>query len=211
MFQGLEKRVAQQWNHLSDVDLPELDGGDVMILIGADMAHLLIHLEVRQGRWDEPIAVKTPLGWTLFGNVDQGHGEKINANFLALDKEITFQHQIERFWEIDSYATKQVLSESTLSVEDKRAQAILESSTVKKEGHYKTALLWKREPALPNNHAMAVSRLHSTERKLKRIPELAEKYPNVINDYVAKGYAQRMTQEKAKVTTSKTWYLPHQC
>jgi len=43
------------------------------------------------------------------------------------------QHQIERFWEIDSFATKQVLSESTLSVEDKRALAILESSTVKED------------------------------------------------------------------------------
>ncbi|KAL9976843.1 hypothetical protein ACROYT_G014179 [Oculina patagonica] len=39
-----KKRVVEQWNHLSDVDLPELEGGDVMILIGSDMAHLLIHL-----------------------------------------------------------------------------------------------------------------------------------------------------------------------
>ena len=64
-FKVLKKMVTQQWNHLSDVDQPELDGGDVMILIGADVAHLLIHLEVCQGRWNEPIAVKTPLGWPL--------------------------------------------------------------------------------------------------------------------------------------------------
>jgi len=73
--------------------------------------------------------------------VSQEHCETINANLLVSDKEITLQHQVERFWEIDSYATKQVLSESTLSVEDKRALAILESGTVKEEGHYKTALL----------------------------------------------------------------------
>ncbi|KAL9974311.1 hypothetical protein ACROYT_G011332 [Oculina patagonica] len=155
-FKVSKKRAVEQWNHLSDVDLPELEGGDVMILIGSDMAHLLIHLE-----------------------------------------------------EIDSYATKQVPSDSTLSVEDKRALAILESSTVKEEGHYKTPLLWKGEPGLPNNRAMAVSRLHSTEKKLKKNPELAEKYQNFINGYVAKGHAQRLTQEEAKVTTSKTWYLPH--
>ena len=208
-FKVSKKRAAEQWNHLSDVDLPKLEGGDVMILIGADMAHLLIHLEVRQRRRDEPIAVKTPLGWTLFGKVNQGHCGTINANFLASDKEITLQHQIERFWEIDSYATKQVLSESTLSVQDKRALTILESSTVKEGGHYKTPLLWKLEPALPNNRAMAVSRLHCTERKLKRNPQLAEKYHNVINNYVCKGHAQRMTQEEAKVITPKTWYLPH--
>ena len=150
-----QRKTAEQWNYLSDVDFPELDGGDVMVLIGADIAHLFIHLEVRQGRRDEPIAVKTPLGWTLFGNVNQGHCERVIANFLASDKEITLQHQIERFWEIDSFATKQVLSESTLSVEDKRALAILESSTVKEEGHYKTALLWKREPTLHNIHAIS--------------------------------------------------------
>ncbi|KAL9976826.1 hypothetical protein ACROYT_G014161 [Oculina patagonica] len=46
-FKFSKKRVVEQWNHLSDVDLPELEGGDVMILIGSDMAHLLIHLEVR--------------------------------------------------------------------------------------------------------------------------------------------------------------------
>ena len=73
--------------------------------------------------------------------MSQEHCETINANLLVSDKEITLQHQVERFWEIDSYATKQVLSESTLSVEDKRALAILESGTVKEEGHYKTALL----------------------------------------------------------------------
>ena len=128
-FKVSKKNAAEQWNHLSDVDLPELEGGDVMILIEADMAHLLIHLKVRQGRRDEPIAVKTPLGWTLFGKLNQGHCGTINPNFLASDKEITLQHQIELFWEIDSYATKQVLSEPTLSVEDKRALTILESST----------------------------------------------------------------------------------
>jgi len=105
--------------------------------------------------------------------------------------------------------TKQVLSESTMSVEDKRALAILESSAVKEENHYKTVMLWKRGSALSNNHAMAVSRLHSTEKKLKRNPELAEIYQNVINNYVTKGHAQRMTKEEAKVTNSKIWYLPH--
>ena len=71
------------------------------------MAHLLIHLEVRQGRRDEPIAVKTPLGWTLFGNVDNGHCDTVNANFLVTDQETQLQNQIERFWEIDSHVTKQ--------------------------------------------------------------------------------------------------------
>ena len=166
-FKVSKKMATEQWAHLSDVDLPEVKGCDMMILIGSDMAHLLVHLEVRQGRWDESIAVKTPLGWTLFGNVSQGRCGTMNVNILTSDKESTLQHQIERFWEIDSFASKQV-PESTLSVKDKRALAILESSTVKEEGHYRTALLWKDEAILPNNRAMAVSRLLPLRATLRR-------------------------------------------
>ena len=96
-----------------------------------------------------------------------------------------------------------------MSAEDRRALSILESSTVKEEGHYKTALLWKGEPSLPNNGAMVLLRLHSTERKLKKNPELARKYRDVINSYISKGHAKKLTPEESKETTSKTWYLPH--
>ena len=114
-----KKATMAQWGHLSDVDLPELEGSDVMILIGSDMAHLLIHLEVRQGRLDEPIAIKTPLGWTLFGNTNKGPCETISANFLTTNEGPSLLRQIERFWEIDSYATKQALTEPSLSVKTK--------------------------------------------------------------------------------------------
>ena len=89
--------AIERWRQLSGVDLPELEGRDVMLLIGSDMAHLLIQLEVRQGRWDEPIAIKTPLGWTLFGNLSSGHCEKVNTNFLATNEGTQLQHQIERY------------------------------------------------------------------------------------------------------------------
>ena len=80
-----------------NIDLPELDGSDVKVLFGSDMAHLLIHLEVHQGRHDEPVAVKTPLEWTLFGNVDNRHCDTVNAKFVATDQETQLQNQIERF------------------------------------------------------------------------------------------------------------------
>ena len=175
-----------------------------MLPVKSDMAYLLIYLEVRQRRVDEPIAIKTPFGWTLFGNATKGLCETINANLLGTIERLLLQQQIERFWEVDSYATKQDPSEATLSVEDKRALAVLQSSTVKERGHYKTPLLWKGEPIMANNRAMAVSRLHSAQRKLKKDPELAEKYKKVINDYVNRGHAKKMTYEEAKSTLRST-------
>ena len=96
-----------------------------------------------------------------------------------------------------------------MSSDDKQALKILQTGTVKEESHYKTPLLWDGKPNLPNNRAMAVSRLHSTEKKLKTNPELAKKHQDVISDYVAKGHARKMTPEEATITSSKTWYLPH--
>lgn len=71
---------------MSGINLPELGGSEVMLLIGSDVVHLLIHIEVRQRRVDEPIAIKTPLGWTLFGNANKGLCETINANFLSTNE-----------------------------------------------------------------------------------------------------------------------------
>ena len=113
-----KKATVDRWSHLSGIDLPELDGSEVMLLIASDMAHLLIHLEVRQGRVDEPIAINTPLGWTLFGNANKELCEVINANLLATNEALPLEQQIERFWEVDSYEMKQAPSEATLSVED---------------------------------------------------------------------------------------------
>ena len=73
---------------MSGINLPELDGSEVMLLIGSDVAHLLIHIEVRQRRVDEPIAIKTPRGWTLFDNANKGLCEAINANFLSTNEEL---------------------------------------------------------------------------------------------------------------------------
>lgn len=62
---------------------------------------------------------------------------------------------------------------------------------------------------MPKYHAMAVSGLHSPYRKLKKNPELARKYHNVINSYISKGHAKKLTPEESKKTNSRTWYLPH--
>lgn len=51
-----KREAIEQWSHLSCVDHPELDGREEEFLIRSDMAHLLILLEVRRGRVDEPIA-----------------------------------------------------------------------------------------------------------------------------------------------------------
>ena len=65
-------------------------------------------------------------------------------------------HQLERFWEVENDA---VIAEYKLSVsvEDKRALAIMEQSVKVEDGHYQIALPWRQYPPfLPYNRFMAV-------------------------------------------------------
>ena len=71
-------------------------------------------------------------------------------------------------------------------------------------------LLWKSpNPTLPDNRVSAVARLKHLRERLQRDPELLMKYRKVMDDYLAKGYAVKLTDEEAKKSGPKTWYLPH--
>ena len=66
-----------------------------------------------------------------------------------------------------------------------------------------------KNPHLLNNRALAERRLRQLKKKFQRKPEFAEQYKSVMNDYVHKGYARKLTPEEAASTSDRTWYLPH--
>ena len=57
----------------------------------------------------------------------------------------------------------------SMSVEDKRAMQIMESSITFENGHYRLGLPWRDESTcLPNNMPLALARLQQLKRKLSR-------------------------------------------
>ena len=69
-------------------------------------------------------------------------------------------------------------------------------------------LLWKRE-GFPFNRTLAESRLQALKRRFNRVPGLEEKYWYVIDDYVARGYARRLSEREASKRSKVAWYLPY--
>jgi hypothetical protein len=69
---------------------------------------------------------------------------------------------------------------------------------------------WKEDPkTLPNNYEIAFSRLQTVERQLQKDSGRRERYEDVIEDYVKKGY---VTKVNANVREKNgVWYLPHFC
>lgn len=193
--------------YLAGIDMPQIDTDDVMLLIGTDTPDAHIPLEVLSGSSDEPYAVRSRLGWAVRGPVNS---EKVpvsvNVNFQQ-SSDVVLQQQLERMWTTD-FCDKSRDSEQAMSVEDRRALQIMESSITHKDGHYKLGLPWRdSDVTLPNNIVLAQVRLSHLKRKLSRDHDLHRMYTTAIEDYVEKGYAEEV---KTDCTDSnRIWYLPH--
>ena len=115
--------------HLHNIDFPLPNKNDVTILIGADMPQLLIHHDFKVGLPNEPVAVKTQLGWVLMGG--KSAVNKSLNNFLHSDLDI-LSKTVEQFWSIESYGTK-FKDEVLLPKDEQRAINILETTCTKKD------------------------------------------------------------------------------
>ena len=210
------EKDARQWPHLQDIKLPSISEKEVRLIIGTNVPDAFRVLEERRGNRGEPYAIRTPLGWTLMGPMERSDGESchLNVNFVRSSEALRevddcLVHQLERFWEVENAG---VISESRLSmsVEDKRALAIMEQSVKLEDGHYQIVLPWRRYPPfLPYNRFMAERRLQSLKNRLLLDGELLENYKPTMEKYLTMGHARRVPLDEIKVQDKPLWYLPH--
>ena len=167
---------------------------------------------MRRGRPGQPVAILTAFGWTLGGSVNSVvKPERLHVMHVhrVLSADESLNKQGEDWWRTESFGTKYE-DVTSRSREDKRAIETLERTVKHVSGRYEVGMLWReQEVEFPDNRLMAVKRLESTERKLKRDEDLARKYCAIIEDYVDKGYTRKLTPEEAAVPTPKQWFLPH--
>ncbi|XP_062533423.1 uncharacterized protein LOC134202455 [Armigeres subalbatus] len=175
------------------------------ILIGLKDIHLYAPIESRIGRPEEPIAVRSKLGWTVYGptgaNATEGGIVGHHACSSVTNQELH-----------DLLKSQYTLEESGISVallpeseEDRRAKEILRKTTKRIGDRFETGLLWKNDCSeFPDSYLMAVKRLIGLEN-----PELYAKVRTMIADYLVKGYAHKATSfELEALGCSKVWYVP---
>lgn len=97
-----------------------------------------------------------------------------------------------------------------MSQEDQKAITITEQTTQLNDGHYEIALPWKGyPPSLPNNRPQAEHCLKHLKRRFLKDPGLHGKYATVLEDYVHKGYADKVPDHALNNSDGFMWYLPH--
>ncbi|XP_068729037.1 uncharacterized protein [Montipora capricornis] len=204
-----------KWPHLNGIELPEIDGKEVRVLIGCNVPEAFWVLEERRGGRGEPVAIRSLLGWTLIGpTVKVNEESSFSVNFVRLNDESdsrdeTLLLQVKNFWETD-FADSISSSKVAMSVEDERALAIMESSVRRVSGRYQVALPWRRQPPyLPNNRVAVEQRLSLLKKRFHRDPEFFARYKAAVNDYIGKGYAKQVPVKELYPNGRPSWYLPH--
>ena len=108
--------------------------------------------------------------------------------------------QVKQFWELESIGV--LPNEGT--VHDKFLDSIHQV-----EGRYEVNLPWKEHHRLlPDNYEVAISRLNSVLKRLKKTPELLQEYNHIIEEQSERGIVSDVDLN-APVAVGKLHYLPH--
>lgn len=210
-----------RWSHLQELELDcvDVDLTEVSVLMGQDVpqAHVVDQYCWGDDPSEQPYGMKTPFAWCVAGptNTKDVQSKPIALSILNfhgegdVNPESVLHQQVEKFWSLENYGFKNS-DEVSPSVEDNRATRLLKETTKQTSQGYEVGLLWKKpDVTLPNNKELAEQRLRHLKKRFTKDEEFAKKYRDVIDDYLDKGYAKKLSEEEAKNTSDITWYLPH--
>ena len=102
-----------KWGNIRDVDIPDIENSEIMILIGANCKSFMRQCDLRFGPPDFPDAIDTPLGWSLCsrtefaGGSEHRIGVKFVRAFSQSDTSIEdLYHLVDRFWSTENFGCR---------------------------------------------------------------------------------------------------------
>ena len=155
------------FSRLNGIQLSEVRPDEIGILIGADARDVHIPIDSKRGSDDEPLAVQTLFGWTLFGKgIPKTRSQSRDASFHHItvsrvqksDKHMDAT-LIPRFWERRDLPRPIHAHHITIS-EDNRLDAQLERFWLQEH----SGIFPSREPAMSQEDSAALTKLE-TETK----------------------------------------------
>ncbi|KAK3716442.1 hypothetical protein QZH41_007050 [Actinostola sp. cb2023] len=199
MIQNSDKQALRQLADDAQVTYDTLENMGYLGEMNTDNLERIIS-RLPRGRPSEPIAIKSRLGWwSVLGgsrNADSMN-QPSNSNCCVVGEDVQLSRQLQEFWKMESYGTGDDQAKP-MSVEDRQALKTIDSTITKRDDHYQMGLLWKDDnPSLLYNRAVAEARLQHLNKRFRHDPDLEKKYRAVMTDYLAKGYARRLTDEEA--------------
>ncbi|XP_055840650.1 uncharacterized protein LOC129908278 [Episyrphus balteatus] len=182
--------------------------GPIDILIGADKVFNIITGSSEEEAVGVPNCVPTIFGWVIAGGVPKlrsDANQEVKCFTIRLLFALAFD--LERFWRLE-----EVHWEPVLSVEEQQAEEhFVTTHSRALDGRYVVQLPFKKnyESNLCDSFSIALSRLHSMERRFASNPELKAQYNSFLNEYLALGHMEEVPQHEIVQPPSNCYYLPH--
>ena len=178
------------------------DPSDVGMLIGEDCGSILLPLETRVGKSDEPYAARISHGWYIAGPTRMGSvADECCANLCVVEPSA---ERCDKLWGIDHGLT----DIKSMSVEVSKVIKGWDKECELIEGHVQLPIQWKQAPPdLPDNYEMADKRLVSLRETLDH-ENRDELYDVEINMMLINAYAEHVPPDTLDVALLE-WYTPH--
>ena len=202
--------LQKQHPHLAPIPPIVYNYSDIQLIIGQDAYYAIHPINAFKGDpMNDPWAVQLPLGWALCGATpERTSASFVSTCFKATVEDLSLAEQVKAWYDLESYGS--CVQADPRSAADKRANKILETTTVHDEDRYSVGMLWATDNVtLPNNYYASLVQLKSLERRLEKDPELKSNYIKTVHDDLQKGYVIPVGEFNPECRSSRDWYLPH--
>ncbi|XP_075170238.1 uncharacterized protein LOC142242552 [Haematobia irritans] len=201
------ENIKEKYSYLRDIPLIGYANAVPSMIIGVNNPNLIASMKVREGGWNQPVASKTRLGWTIFGGT-QKRVFNLNIHKCVCGSDIILHDLVKAFFSDENIG---ILPPEAMpnSKEDQRAIDIIENTCSFKDGRYEVGLLWKNDGlVLPPSLKTAMKRLDCLKRRILRDSSLANELQQQISNLLEKKYARKLSKSAAEQQGGKIWYLP---
>lgn len=202
--------LAEKYKYLRGLPVESYENMKPKIIIGLNNKHVAMPLKYKEGGEDEPAALKTRLGWTIYGtNGSEVTGSKNVHNNVSLQLHIC---------ECDNDVALHKLMKQNLQLENDEVKVQgpcsnhdinMQNYATRTNDKFTVKLLWKADNlTMPNNYEMALRRLQCFERKLEKDQDLKIRVNDHIKSMLSKGYIRKLNEVEYNIEYPRKWYLP---
>ncbi|XP_038073422.1 uncharacterized protein LOC119741653 [Patiria miniata] len=196
MKEAPTQRDLNEWSHLKQIKLPDqrnIDIPKVSLMIGVNVPAASLPLETAAGHLGDPYAIRSPLGWLVYGLP----GKLRDQPEVSVNINMDFNERLND-------------DKQAMSVEDRQFITFMDESVVKTSGHYQMKLPFRDcKVCMPDNRSQAGMFAARLNKKLSKDDRLKTQYTDFMTDLERKGFAERVPLPEIKRDDGRVWYIPH--
>ena len=186
---------TDEYEDFKDVPFVETTGADINVLIGIDHYYDIFKGEVIKS--EGLSAAATQFGYVLSGCYEGKADTTVMTTHVLFCNDLS-KEKMANFWDLETIGIK----------EDEEDEMKFDLKIEKEADKYSVNLPWKSHVILDDNYTLAMKRLKSLLKRLKRDPEMAKAYVEIMEDQEKKGIIEEVAENVD--TMGKIYYMPHQ-